>query len=61
MNCMSSDRPLSVAASFIGVSAKRVKTLPELSKIRLRVRPRHVDKGGRELAETTSFPRAVSS
>jgi hypothetical protein len=55
MKCMSPDRSLSGAASFLGVNARRVRTPPKLPKIGLRVRPRHVDKGGRELAETTPF------
>jgi hypothetical protein len=59
MKCTSPDRSPSVAASFLGVNAWHVKTPPKLPKIRLRVRSRHVDKGGRELAETTSFSRVV--
>ena len=53
------DRSLSVVASFLGVNAWHVETSPKLPKIRLRVRSRHMDKGGRELAETTPFSLVV--
>jgi putative transposase len=45
----------SVAASFSGSKPRPVRTPSILPKIRLRVRPCRVDKGGRELAETTPF------